>query len=41
MLEDLMPVGTTGEVGSRVPLREGPLIYRNMASSLPERYIGT
>jgi hypothetical protein len=41
MLEDLIPLGKAGEVGCRVPLREGPLIYPSMVLSQVERYIGT
>jgi len=41
MLEDLVPVGKAGEVGCRVPLREGPLIYPNMALNRLGMYIGT
>ena len=41
MLEDLPPLGKTGEVGCRVPLRKGLLICPSMVLIPVDRYIGT
>ena len=41
MVEALPPLGKSGEVGGRVPLRKGLLICPSMVLSPVERYIGT